>query len=417
MAVAATGLLASRLAMRQYAIGPHAKKMSKVVVTRLRKEAAQPKSATSLERKMGMRRASKPLEASSPYLGAYFRRPASATSSGSGAAQGGYQQLASVKVKSGRKSKLSKVATTLQRKNICVAQTQFKNIGQFTGDYGTLSVNHRNVTSASRRDLPVYMMDLTHLWGGLATMHRLGMYTAAGANDGKMGWFSVQGVNDGGSSAFIPHFKYTSPNFPVSTFPNRVHVGASEIKLNLYGCKTRPTKFTLSLVRFKKDNYCPLNDQATAEQNTLDELGTAFWQSRVKRLVANPIADQYRVNGSDMQVIARRVYDIAPTSTTESDPDPHCITVNWTHDINRVVNLKKYQAVDTDDVNVVNANLIAKDQPSTQISANYTPFAKDRVYLLIEATAWTPLAEADAQDANTSPSLEYNFKTTFRCDV
>lgn len=260
-------------------------------------------------------------------------------------------------------------------------------------------------------------MDLTHLWdSGLPCLHRLIMHTS-GANDGKMGWMSIAGVNATGAGATIPYLRYATQNFPKTNFPDRLHFGKSVMKLNLYGCKTRPTTFTLSLVRFKKDNYTPVNDQATAEVPVCDEIGTALWQSRVKRLVANPIADQSSIRTGDMVVISKRVYNIAPTSTTEADPDPHCITVNWTHDMNKIVSMRKYQSVSTDDAHVIDAQRAQVDVETTQVTANYTPFAKDRVYLMIEATAWTPLAEADAVNADTSPSIEYNFKTTVRCDV
>lgn len=259
-------------------------------------------------------------------------------------------------------------------------------------------------------------MDLTHLANaGQGCMHRLYMW-ASGAEDGKCGWESILAPTSNASTSTVPFWLYHSQNFDTGSFHDRVHYGRVSMKLNLYGQKNRPVKFTLSLVQFKHDHLTPVNDQGLNTIGTCDDIGNAFWQSRIKRLTANPIADAFAVRNRDMKVLARRVYNIGPTSSDQNDPDPHCVTVRWNHDINRIVSMRKYQPTQGDDALVVNGNIVQVDTATAQLTANYTPFAKDRVYLLIEAHAWTPLAEADPVDASTGPSIDFNFKTTIRTD-
>lgn len=389
----------------------HVKKAGKAVVKRIQQDAKRPKSLTSLERAMGVPRASPAATSSRP------AKRARTVPTIMQSAQGGYQQHTTAYVKSGRKVKVASVADQLQRRNIGTAVMQFKSIPQFSGDFGVRAINNRVIASTGKRNVPIYLMDLTHLANaGQPCFHRLYMWTS-GAADGKCGWDSVSGENSVGGTTLVPFLRYASQNFPAASFPDRLHFGRTDIKLNLYGMKTRPTEFILSLVRFKDDHYTPVDDQGLNVIGTCDEIGTAFWQSRIKRLTANPIADQYTIRDRAMQVINRKVYKIGPTTTDQSDPDPHCITVNWKHDINRIVSMRKYQTVSTDDVEVVDANKVPIDTNTSQPSANYTPFAKDRVYLLIEAKAWVPQVETDPTDATNSPSFDYNVKTTVRCDV
>lgn len=400
--------LGARALINKYAKRSTSKAV-KAVVKRIKQEAKAPKSLTKLERAIGVPRSISPR--------ASVNKPVSRDVDMSGS-QGGYQQHTTAFVKTGKKFSVKRVADKLQQKNIGTCVVQFKNIPQFTGDYGALSVNHRDVTSTGKRQCPIYLMDLTHLAdSGQPCMHRLYMWSAAGAADGKCGWDSISGINGVGGLTTVPFVRYQTTAFPAAAYPDRLHFGRTEIKLNLYGMKTRPTKFILSLVRFQDAHYTPVDDQGSNVIGTCDELGTAFWQSRIKRLTANPIADQSTIRTRAMKVLKQRVYKIGPTSSDQTDPDPHCITVHWKHDINRICSMRKYQQVSTDDAVVVDANKVSQDINTSQWTTNYTPFARDRVYLLIEAQAWVPLAEASPVDATTSPSIDYNFKTTIRADV
>ena len=373
-------------------------------------EAKRPKTATTLERKMGI--------SSTPRYQPGRRKFADGGENSRGLSaggQGGYQQHTYRYKKTGSKTALATVAQRLQKVNLDTAVTQFQKMGQFTGDYGAFPLSHSVYTSTQKRLLPLYLMDLTHLAEvGQGPLHRAYIWTTGGG-DGKLGWEVQAGTNKIGTSTNVPFYKYATPGYQVATYHDKLHFGLMKIKLNLYGQTNRPTKITLQLVQFNSDDYTPVSDDGQSTQTAgANQIGNAFWQPQYKALVGNPIADQVRSRVKAMKVLRTATYNIGPTSTTENDHDPHCITVVWNHYHNRIVNMKKFQPVFTDDVDAVNPSKPGGDVAVNE--AKVTPFAKDRVYLLIKSTAWTQLTDPATHDATNSASFEINCQTTVRCD-
>lgn len=95
------------------------------------------------------------------------------------------------------------------------------------------------------------------------------------------------------------------------------------IKTNLWGCKNRSTKFRLEIVQFKDDALLPVSMVSANDKRT------ALFQSLVKPLAYNPIASIQTDLRKKMRVIKSETFIIQPTSTTETDQDPHVRTVNW----------------------------------------------------------------------------------------
>ena len=403
------GAIAARTAINAWK-RRQTKKVARAVVKRITEEAKRPKTATTLERKMGI--------SSTPRYQPGRRKFADGGENSRGLSaggQGGYQQHTYRYKKTGSKTALATVAQRLQKVNLDTAVTQFQKMGQFTGDYGAFPLSHSVYTSTQKRFLPLYLMDLTHLAEvGQGPLHRAYIWTTGGG-DGKLGWEVQAGTNKIGTSTNVPFYKYATPGYQVATYHDKLHFGLMKIKLNLYGQTNRPTKFTLQLVQFNSDDYTPVSDDGLSTQTAgASVIGNAFWQPQYKALVGNPIADQVRSRVKAMKVLRTATYNIGPTSTTENDQDPHCITVVWNHYHNRIVNMKKFQPVFTDDADAVNPSKPGGDVAVNE--AKVTPFAKDRVYLLIKSTAWTQLTDPATHDATNSASFEINCQTTVRCD-
>lgn len=330
-------------------------------------------------------------------------------------AQGGYNQWDESRMKTGRKAVMATVASTLLKQNLDTGVTCFKNISQFNGANGSVFCGHLLDASANKRYLPLYLFDLTHLAeAGQPAAHRLCMETT-GADDGKCSWISIPGKDFQNVDSYVPYWHYASTNFPTTAWNNRLHFGSTIIKLNLWGIKTRPVKWIIRLVKFSGDDYTPVADDGLTVTTVTSQLGNAFWQPQVKRLVGNPIADQPTALSRCMKILGTRVVHIGPTVTTESDDRPHIHTLTWKHDINKVVSMRKYQSVSNDDVNVVNPNISTSDNNSTHLTADFTPFSKDRVYLMVSCQVFNEVVSPTVRDSSNSPSFDYNLKTTVRC--
>lgn len=333
--------------------------------------------------------------------------------------QGGYAQWEQEGKRTGKKQTRSSIADVLVKRNIDTAVTCFKNLNQFNGTTGAVPCGHYVDTSLAKRYLPVYLFDLMAMPApaptGIGYGFRQFMYTGA-PNDGVIGWEPILGKDAAALDSAYPYYHYASTNFPQSAWNNDIHFGKTSIKLNLWGHKTRPVKWEIKLVKFTSDEYTPVSDDGLSLNQVTSTMGNAFWQAGVKRLVGNPIADQPSIKRGCMKVIAKKSVEIGPITNIESDTRNHVHTLYWTHYINKVVGMRKAQVVEGDDANVVNVN---QDQPDTPAdhsgAADYTPLAKDRLYLMVACQTFTEVISPTAVDSTNTPYFDYNLKTTVRC--
>lgn len=267
----------------------------------------------------------------------------------------------------------------------------------------------------------MYLFDLTRTaLAGQPTAHRL-YVTTSGGDDGKCGWISQNGLDATGAATLIPYELYRSSVLSGGYRPYNIHFGKISIGLNLYGQTTRPTKFTISIVKFKDEEALPVTDDGENTVTTMSQNGNSFWQPRLKALVANPLASQPGCKRGDMTIVRQKTFLIGPTSTVETDPDPHLVNVKWTHQMNKVLNMRKYQPTVTDDLSIVDATKAKVDTATAVTSAENlgqaTPHGKDRLYLLVQANAWTPVATGTSVTSANTPSFDVVLRTTYRYAV
>lgn len=389
-------------------------KAAKATVKRVIADSKKPKTVTSLERKIGVSRAMPPRRNTGP---PQKRQRSEHTYDGGFA--GGYSQMESRKYRTGRKQTLKSITDSLMKRNLALCVSEFKNLGpEFTGDMGAYAIGHNIDGGVARRYMPVYLFDLTRTaLAGQPCAHRLYMHTTGG-DDGKCAWMAVNGLDANGATSTIPYELYRNSVLASTNRPYSIHYGKISIGINLYGQTARPTKFTVSLVQFKDEEALPISDDGENSVTTISQNGNSFWQPRLKALVANPLASQPSAKRKDLKVIRTKTFSIGPTSTTESDPDPHIITVKWTHSMNKVLNMRKYQPTVTDDSIVVDATK-SKTDVATSAGAGEnlgqsTPHGKDRVYLLVQANAWTPVTAPTTLTSANTPSFDVVLRTTYR---
>lgn len=174
------------------------------------------------------------------------------------------------------------------------------------------------------------------------------------------------------------------------------------IKLNCWGAKARSTKFTVSIVRFKDDNLQPTPFISANEKRT------GFFQSLAKPISFNPVS----TTGSDMRkyfkVLRSETFMIQPTSTTETDQDPHVRTLKWFCRFNRLIDyVQREQSLPTaGDV----ADQADYAQNIGSQNASYTESTK-RLYLMISATNFGKDGVDNATPTNTdTPSFDLSVR-------
>lgn len=175
------------------------------------------------------------------------------------------------------------------------------------------------------------------------------------------------------------------------------------IKMNCWGAKARSTKFTVSIVRFKDEVLQPTPFLAPNEKRT------GLFQSILKPISFNPVS----TTGSDMRkflkVLRTETFIIQPTSTTESDQDPHVRTLKWFCRFNRLIDYVQRE-------NSLNTKEDVADQADYAINignqnAAYANATK-RLYLMISATNYGKDGEDDTSPTNVeTPSFDLSVRT------
>lgn len=173
----------------------------------------------------------------------------------------------------------------------------------------------------------------------------------------------------------------------------------SEIRIDLWGAKSRPCEFTLTL--------CQLSDDLVPEpyayasnvtsQYLTDAKALSFWGNLADQLTWNPNIRRPDAGvGNNVKVLDRRTFMVDPTETTENDPDGHCKTVRLFYKHNRLCNFE-WSA---------NNTVYSSDNPltfdpkiSTRSDCSVQP--KARIYLMLTCASYDPMLDS-YEDQNFS---------------
>lgn len=180
-----------------------------------------------------------------------------------------------------------------------------------------------------------------------------------------------------------------------------------DISLNLYGCNTQPTLYTIRLVRFTDDYLAMENWSGAQTQQNLNRI-QRFWQSQARPLTYNPLMNRTPMVQGGMVVLReyrRLIQPTAPFAETDVvDKNPSSTVLKIRYADQRTRN--HMSSV----VGAANDELALQGDrwdlvTSTPSDVNENPWPKARLYLLITATNTTPVAQASETAADT-PSYD-----------
>lgn len=181
---------------------------------------------------------------------------------------------------------------------------------------------------------------------------------------------------------------------------NKSYLRWASMKMNLWGCRNRSTKFTVQLVRFNDEDLVPTHLQGPNIKRT------SVFQNIMKAKAFNPISTSGSgLYSKDVKVLKSETFIIQPTANYENDSDPHVKTINWFCRMDKLINYiqsanKLGNVADTVDQADFTQNL------GHQNSAYANP--KARIYLMIMSTNFV----VDAADTNAdTPSFDLSIRT------
>lgn len=319
---------------------------------------------------------------------------------------GGYTQWEQSKGRTSLSKKLNKVTQMMRVLNSGKEKVIYRWNGvKNFDDNGLYWMTNRLITG--RRYLPCYAFDLTSCLNvgangtAINSVPMCQMYTVNGD------------VGFAGQNNYLPDgvttsttwtieqagFSYAGGDLNIVKPHNKDFLKWLSIKMNLWGCKNRSTKYTVQIVRFKEELLCPNDFTAVNDKRT------ALFQSLIKSKAYNPISTSSTQLQKYYKVLKSESFMIQPTSSTETDQDPHVRTVNWFVRLNKLLDY-------TQTANKITADADLADQADfvQNIGQQNEAYIKSdkRLYLMIFATNFG----ADAAESNVdTPSFDLNIRS------
>lgn len=281
-----------------------------------------------------------------------------------------------------------------------------RRIGPFN-DNGQLYLENKLFSNGNLR-FPLVLFELNstnNVINGSVQNHAPVKMLHQSASPSQLYWEDIQGqATDGSLSAAWQIENSEFGSSAGNTFPhdNAIHKWSS-LDLELWGCKNKPTKYTIELVQFNED---VLPDWAARTGQSAE-----FWQSMVKHYTYSPLAkmeDGY--NRAKYKVLKRYKVNIDPTANYENDSDPHVRTLKLYYKMNRHCNFA-WQFSNPAIQSATDMNDVDWKQEANQASTQVHPNA--RIYVMIRASNYTQISPTGTTDNTTNPSISWRMRTCY----
>lgn len=183
-----------------------------------------------------------------------------------------------------------------------------------------------------------------------------------------------------------------------------------DVRLNLFGCKAQPTKVYIEL--------CQFDEEVIPSVGTFtDQNYVKFWDQQIRPFIYNDVFNQNSFGATPRmkRVMDRKIIEFQPTSTTESDADPHLRTVKLFWRLNRYSNFMWKDSLTSGD-NVTNTQLTTPYMHVSQGDNQNRVHPKARLYLMMRAVKFVRDATYVAQTNTSTPSFNIQLRTRWLQD-
>lgn len=290
-----------------------------------------------------------------------------------------------------------------------------QNFTRFNQGRGAYFLAQYTDAASNSRFLPFVCWDLTstpnHTGGGggistPAPMSVISKSTSA-ATDGNIQWKSVVGKDMLGSSSMLWQVEQSEHgiNQPGSYPGAQSVLQWVSVEFELWGQQQYHTKYTIELCQMHEDVVPDTSLAVTATGGPYE----MFWDNHMKSYTYSPLysGSVHGFRGKKMKVWKRYNVDIDPTSTTETNADPHCKTFRMFFKFNRRCDYGWRKAGGAGQ-NI--AEFDDADQP-TEINANeLTVHPSARIYLNVRATDFNVKASAAELGVANTPSISWKIR-------
>ena len=274
---------------------------------------------------------------------------------------------------------------------------------------GTLWMNNY-WTAGSAAGVPLYIVELDSCINeqGGNIISASPVWTMTRSDAGVYSWINVLGNSVTDPAQQTSNWTLERGDSLQTSFANYPKANSilrwSDIRADLWGMKNHPCKYVVEL--------CQLREEVVPGGANIDDSAGRFWDAQLRSFVSNPNFAQPGYGESQYKkILDRKEFHINPTSTTESDPDPHCRTMKLFYRFNRYCNYAwRDQAVVGERVS--NANFGAPIVQPRAISDNQLQTHPNaRLFLMIRATKFVRSATEAGQTNADTPSISLQVRS------
>lgn len=247
---------------------------------------------------------------------------------------------------------------------------------------------------------PIYLVDLTSgIAGGTVHSPVVQVWRRLGVT-GEVVFAAVEGTD--ANAALTAGWQRAVNPGPTTTNPglsDQSILKWSEIRADIWGAKEYPCEWTFTLCQLHPD-VLPVGVSTT----TTDRVAVDFWDQLSSKLIFSPtnrgVANGPRKN--HLRVLDRKTYVLNPTSTTESDADPHVRSLRFFYRMNRRCSFTWRNSVPTALIQDLDPADTVRFDPNISSDQHATVEPKARVFMMITCKNWrAPIEAAALSTANT----------------
>jgi len=315
---------------------------------------------------------------------------------------GGYNQWTRMKKVSGRR-----VSSSTMDKRLVRASREYKILGHRNlksfDDYGAVPINSSGPSADVKRcPIHCYCLNAQNSTDPVEVARVLEFNDASNS----WSWNSMQGLYYTGAPVLsTPQVRKSTSNM---LNQGRQYHEYSHVKLNVWGAKAKAIRYQIDIVR-------PLSDEVNPYHWGVNTpMGTAAceaWEEMVKQYTFNPIAKFDHYIKKNFKTVKSISFIIDPTSTNESDADPHVKTIDWFIRVNKLTNFDK--VTQTSQYTLADAAELKSAADFTANSAQYVsalPRDRETLLLLIRASDYS---SPQVFTNNLHGSYDIDFATKF----
>lgn len=178
-----------------------------------------------------------------------------------------------------------------------------------------------------------------------------------------------------------------------------------DIRLQLYGCKKQAVTWDVSLISFKQDFMCPEGDSTSSTDQNVSR--DAVWQALARTGTLTSILPSNVPLKNYINFIRTKRVKIEATLNDNNAITAQCVDVKW---FLRDGKVRRYDRNESNKYGAnlgVSAGVISWTRKLLGTTVENFPYPRQRLYLMVRATDYTPSAVGGDAAEFDSPSFSY----------